>query len=111
LQKVRWLKFELLNRGYAATNALAAIDHILAGHAGELAIAVHKLSAAMTSDDQLLADSFDEQHILYALEVLKVAGSFIGTCVCWKASRGNGYFYELAYRGSLSKGKAVAGSL
>lgn len=69
-------RFELLNGGYAATNALSAIDRLLAGHAGELAIAVHKLSAAMNSDDQLLADSFDEQHVLCALEVLKVAGRF-----------------------------------
>jgi conserved oligomeric Golgi complex subunit 7 len=69
-------RFELLNGGFAAMNALSAIDRLLAGHAGELAIAVHKLSAAMNSDDQLLADSFDEQHVLWALEVLKVAGSF-----------------------------------
>ena len=70
-------RFELLNGGYAAMNALVAVDRLLAGHAGELAIAIHKLSAAMTSDDQALADSFDEPHVLCALEVLKVAGSFV----------------------------------
>ena len=45
---------------------------------GEVGAVVHGcwLSVIVTSDDQLLADSFDEQHVLYALEVLKVAGSF-----------------------------------
>jgi len=69
-------RFELLNGGYAATNALSAVDKLLSGQAGELAIAIHTLSAVMTADEKQLADNFDEQHVLCALEVLKVAGSF-----------------------------------
>jgi conserved oligomeric Golgi complex subunit 7 len=70
-------RFELLNGGFAATNVLAVVDRLLAGHAGELAIAVHKLSAAMNSDEKALVDNFDEQHVLCALQVLKVAGRFV----------------------------------
>jgi hypothetical protein len=69
-------RFELLNGGYRATPALATVDQLLASHAGELAIAVRTLSAAMTANENKLADNFDEQHVLCALEVLKVAGSF-----------------------------------
>jgi hypothetical protein len=69
-------RFELLNGGYRATTALATVDRLLAGHAGELAIAVRTLSAAMTANENLLADNFDEQHVLCALQVLKVAGTF-----------------------------------
>jgi conserved oligomeric Golgi complex subunit 7 len=38
---------------------------------------VHKLSAAMNSDEKALVDNFDEQHVLCALQVLKVAGRFV----------------------------------
>lgn len=69
-------RLELLNGGFAATRSLAVIDSLVAGHGNELAIAVQKLSAAMNSDEQLLAQNFDEQHVLCALEVLKVAGKF-----------------------------------
>jgi hypothetical protein len=69
-------RFELLNGGYAATKALSSVDKLLSGQAGELAIAIHTLSTAMTADEKQLADNFDEQHVLCALEVLKVAGSF-----------------------------------
>lgn len=70
-------RLELLNGGYATSQALMAIDRLLAGHAGEIAIAVHKLSVSLTSDEQALVDSFDESHVLCALGILKVAGSFV----------------------------------
>jgi hypothetical protein len=69
-------RFELLNGGYRATRALSTVDGLLAGHADELAIAVRTLSAAMTANENQWAETFDEQHVLCALEVLKVAGSF-----------------------------------
>ena len=69
-------RFELLNGGYLVTKALAAIDNILVGHAGELVIAIRTLSATMTADSIRLAESFDEQHVLCAMEVLKLAGAF-----------------------------------
>ena len=69
-------RFELLNGGYRAKPALATVDKLLADHADELAIAVRTLSAAMTANENRLADNFDEQHVLCALEVLKVAGTF-----------------------------------
>jgi hypothetical protein len=69
-------RFELLNGGFRATQALSTVDKLLAGHADELAIAVRTLSAAMTANENRLAENFDEQHVLCALEVLKVAGSF-----------------------------------
>ena len=69
-------RFELLNGGYKAAKALASVDQILSGHAGELTIAIRTLSAAMTADSNRLAENFDEQHVLCAMEVLKIAGSF-----------------------------------
>jgi hypothetical protein len=69
-------RFELLNGGYKATQALGTVDQVLSGHAGELTIAIRTLSAAMTADANRLAEHFDEQHVLCAMEVLKIAGSF-----------------------------------
>jgi hypothetical protein len=69
-------RFELLNGGYKATEALSTVDQVLSGHAGELVIAIRTLSAAMTADANRLAEHFDEQHVLCAMEVLKIAGSF-----------------------------------
>jgi hypothetical protein len=69
-------RFELLNGGYRATPALETVDKLLASHAGELAIAVRTLSGAMTANENRLAENFDEQHVLCALQVLKVAGTF-----------------------------------
>ena len=72
-------RFELLNGGYAATPALLAVDRLLAGHASELALAVHKLSAALRAQEQSLEsadNAFDEPHVLCAMQVLKVAGKF-----------------------------------
>lgn len=69
-------RFELLNGGHRATPALATVDTLLASHASELAIAVRTLSAAMTANEDCLAENFDEQHVLCALQVLKVAGTF-----------------------------------
>ena len=43
-------RFELLNGGFHATQALSTVDKLLASHADELAIAVRTLSAAMTAD-------------------------------------------------------------
>ena len=47
---------------------------MLSKHAGEIAIAIRTLSASMTADNEKLAESFDDQHVSCALEVLKVAG-------------------------------------
>ena len=69
-------RFELLLNGYKVAEAIAAVDTVLADHAGEVVIAIRTLSAAMTADANRLADSFDEQHVLCAMEVLKIAGSF-----------------------------------
>ncbi|KAG7353576.1 golgi complex component 7 COG7 [Nitzschia inconspicua] len=69
-------RFELFNGGYRSGPALSAIDNILSNHLGELVICIRSLSAAMTSDANKLADDFDEQHVLCAMEVLKLAGNF-----------------------------------
>jgi len=70
-------RFELLNGGYSVAPALAAVDKIVTNHVGEIGIAIRTMSAAMTSDINRLADAFDEQHVLCALEVLKLAGAFV----------------------------------
>jgi len=69
-------RFELLNGGYRVDSALHSVDRILGDHIGELVISVRTLSAAMTSDIDQLASVFDEQHVLCAMEVLKLAGCF-----------------------------------
>ena len=69
-------RFELLNGGYRAKEALKSVDKTLSNHLEELIIAVRSLSAAMTVDSSKLASEFDEQHILCAMEVLKIAGNF-----------------------------------
>ena len=69
-------RFELLLNGYHVGEALVTVDKVCKDHAGELVIAIRTLSAAMTADANRLADSFDEQHVLCAMEVLKIAGSF-----------------------------------
>ena len=69
-------RFELLNGGYRAAAAIAAVDKILSDHVGELVIAIRTLSAAMTGDVNRLAENFDEQHVLCSMEVLKLAGTF-----------------------------------
>ena len=70
-------RFELLNGGYMVTPALASVDRIVANHIEEVSIAIRTLSAAMTTDNNKLAEAFDEQHVLCALEVLKLAGSCV----------------------------------
>lgn len=69
-------RFELFDGGYQAGAALGAIDKILSNHLGELVIAIQSLSAAMTADVNKLAEDFDEQHVLCAMDVLKLAGNF-----------------------------------
>lgn len=69
-------RFELLNGGYRAKEALRSVDMILSNHLEELVIAVRSLSAAMTADENRLVIDFDEQHVLCAMEVLKIAGNF-----------------------------------
>ena len=70
-------RFELLNGGYMATPALAAVDKIVANHIGEVSIAIRTMSTSMTSNIDKLAEVFDEQHVLCALEVLKLAGACV----------------------------------
>jgi len=70
------VRLELLTGGYRIRESLSTIDSILSTHAGELAIAIRTLSAAMTSNQADLANSFDDMHVSCALEVLKVAGTF-----------------------------------
>jgi len=69
-------RFELMTGGFRTAENLQAIDGLMKSHAGELSIAIRTLSAAMTSDSHSFADTFDDQHVLCALEVLKVAGIF-----------------------------------
>lgn len=69
-------RFELFTGGFKVETALGAIDTILSNFLGELVISVQSLSAAMTADVTKLADDFDEQHVLCAMEVLKLAGNF-----------------------------------
>ena len=69
-------RFELLNGGYLAKEALRSVDKTLSNHLEELIIAVRSLSAAMTADANKLVVEFDEQHVLCAMEVLKIAGNF-----------------------------------
>jgi hypothetical protein len=69
-------RFELLNGGYRAGSAIEAIDKILSIHLGELVICIRSLSASVNADVNRVADDFDEQHVLCAMEVLKLAGNF-----------------------------------
>lgn len=69
-------RFELMNGGYQVRPSLGAVDGLIAGHATEISKAIQSLSSAMTSNEKKLADNFDDQHVLCALDVLKVAGSF-----------------------------------
>lgn len=69
-------RFELLNGGYGPARALAVVDRIVSGHSGELTMAVKSLSAAIMADEEKLAKNMDEPHVLCALEILKLAGSF-----------------------------------
>ena len=69
-------RFELMNGGFHVQQSLAAMDGLIAGHAGEIASAIRSLSSSMTSNEAKLAENFDDQHVLCALEVLKVAGLF-----------------------------------
>lgn len=70
------IRFELLRGGYKVAPALAAIDQILKSHIDEVVISIRSLSAAMTADVNHLADSFDEQYVVSAMEFLKIAGNF-----------------------------------
>jgi len=74
LAQAAMTRFESLNSGYSAPNALSTIDTLIARHTGEISIAVHTLSTNMLSNSAKLTDSFDEQQVQYALDVLKIAG-------------------------------------
>jgi len=69
------VRFELLVGGHRVTPALGAVDQILSHHIGEVVISVRSLSAAVTADGNHLADNFDDQHVLSAMEILKLAGN------------------------------------
>jgi len=69
-------RFELMNGGFQVRDYLSTIDGLIAGHVAELSKAIQSLSSSMTSNERLLAEKFDDQHVLCALEVLKIAGSF-----------------------------------
>lgn len=69
-------RFELMNGGYQVRPTLGTVDGVVADHAGKITRAIETLSTAMTSNEKKLANDFDDQHVLCALEVLKVAGSF-----------------------------------
>jgi len=69
-------RFELLNGGYRAKEALRSVDKIVSNHLEELIIAIRSLSAAMTGDASKFVMEFDEQHVLCAMEVLKIVGNF-----------------------------------
>ena len=69
-------RFELMNAGYQANPAIMTVDKILSTYEGELVISVRSLSASITADLNKFADDFDEQQLLCAMEVLKMAGSF-----------------------------------
>jgi conserved oligomeric Golgi complex subunit 7 len=69
-------RFELMNGGYGPTKALSVIDRVVSDHAGEVAMAIKTLSAAIMADEEHLARNMDEPHVLCAMEALKVAGSF-----------------------------------
>jgi len=68
-------RFESLNSGYRAPNTLSTIDSVLSQHVGEISIAVDLLSTTLFSNQNIVTDTFDEQQVLCALEVLKIAGS------------------------------------
>jgi len=67
-------RFESLCSGYWAPNALSTIDSFLSRHIGEISIAVDTLSTTLFSNQNNLTKTFDEQQVLCALEVLKIAG-------------------------------------
>eukprot|EP00526_Cylindrotheca_closterium_P001277 CAMPEP_0113633526 /NCGR_PEP_ID=MMETSP0017_2-20120614/17449_1 /TAXON_ID=2856 /ORGANISM="Cylindrotheca closterium" /LENGTH=899 /DNA_ID=CAMNT_0000544171 /DNA_START=92 /DNA_END=2791 /DNA_ORIENTATION=+ /assembly_acc=CAM_ASM_000147 len=69
-------RFELMSGGFLVGEALAAVDQILTDHVGEMVISIRTLSAAMTTDNDKLADLFDEQYVLCAMDLLKMAGKF-----------------------------------
>mmetsp|Transcript_3417 Transcript_3417/g.4543 ORF Transcript_3417/g.4543 Transcript_3417/m.4543 type:complete len:441 (-) Transcript_3417:95-1417(-) len=67
-------RFESLNSGYSVCNALSTIDALIARHTGEISIAIHTLSTNILNDKDKIIDTFDEQQVQYALDVLKIAG-------------------------------------
>lgn len=69
-------RFELLSGGYRVGPALTAVGKLVADHVDEIVIAIKTLSVGMTADINQLADAFDEQLVLCAMEVLKLAGNF-----------------------------------
>lgn len=69
-------RFELMDGGYDAQGLIGTMDSVLSTHIGELVIAIRSLSASLTGDLNKLAEDFDEQSVLCAMEMLKLAGNF-----------------------------------
>ncbi len=70
------VRLELLTGGYRVSPALGTIDRTLASHVGEVTIAIRTFSAALNAEENPIVDTFDEQQVFCAMEVLKLAGSF-----------------------------------
>lgn len=69
-------RFELLKGGFGSTVALSTWNQLLMSHTDELTSSIQKLTSTMTSDEQKLADHFDEAHVLASLQILKVTGRY-----------------------------------
>ncbi len=71
-------RFRSLNGGYGALKALETVDTILAGHLEELSVSFTTLSSNVLNDndnhESSSMETFDEQQVQSALEVLKIAG-------------------------------------
>lgn len=73
-------RFESMNSGFGAPSALHTIDSLLSKHVGEMAVSIRTLSTNLLSPpmqsktSNSFLESFDEQQIHSALEVLKIAG-------------------------------------
>ena len=67
-------RWEVLGAGWNAEGPLRSLDTVVANYVGEVIIAVNKLSAATQQNDN--RNHLDESHVVCALQVLRVAGSF-----------------------------------
>ena len=67
-------RFELMSGGYNAGQALTTIDKLLASHANEVSLALHKISSHVVSQ---LSNQLDDSHVVAALQVLPLAGQVV----------------------------------